>query len=310
MKNLDTYIGEGLLTSKTGPEISARETIEAAIRDLAERNSEQYARAIAWEIEEDHKGVIVIDVTCDEELRDKGIIMHDKDVRLLNRLCREHPFRFRMIENLTLYKLDNGGKWPDWLQGTGFRDLYMVGTYAKTITGFNVTFSYGDPDGLGLTLDRISRTAKTPVFKDSIISVPDGFVIMSDYEDALRMFGQGFRIDAPGSAYNKLIINGVHVTEEGSGKDSIVLPDEVISNIHEMGSFKMWSARDINRCIGEYVGQWLTERYKDMLRPFSEIYLNIQSDGPIGGKRIDLITIYYMWNLRNGDILVIAGGDV
>lgn len=305
MKNLDTYIGEGLLTSKTGPDISARETIEAAIQDLAERNSKQYARTIAWEIEEDKKGVFVIEVTCDEELRDKGIIMHDKDVRLLNRLCMEHPFRFRMIENLTLYKLDNGGKWPEWLQGTGFRNLYMVGTYARTISDFNVTFSYGDPDGLGLTLDRISRTAKTPVFKDSIISAPDGFVIMSDYEDALRMFGQGFRIDAPGSAYNKLIISGVHVTEEGSGKDSIVLPDEVTSNI---GILK--SSKDINRCIGEYVGQWLTERYKDILWPFSEIYLDIQSDGLIGGKRIDLITMYYMWNLRNGDILVIVGGDV
>lgn len=309
MKNLDTYIGEGLLTSKTGPEISARETIEAAIRDLAERNSKQYARTIAWEIEEDKKGVFVIEVTCDEELRDKGIIMHDKDVRLLNRLCMEHPFIFRMIENLTLYKLDNGGKWPDWLQGTGFRDLYVVGTYAKTITGFNVTFSYGDPEALGLTLEGISRTEKTPVFKDSMISAPDGFVIMSDYEDALRMFGPGFRIDAPGSAYNKLIINGVHVTEKENGKDSIkdsiVLPVEVTSNI---GILK--SSKDINRCIGKYVGQWLTERYKDMLRPFSEVYLNIQSDRPIGGKMLDLFTVYYMWDLRNGDSLVVVGGDV
>lgn len=123
-----------------------------------------------------------------------------------------------------------------------------------------------------------------------------------------------FRIDAPSSAYNKLIIDGVYVTEKENGKDSIkdsiVLPDDVISNIHEMESSKMWSARDINRCIGEYVGQWLTERYKDMLRPFSEIYLNIQSDRPIGGKQLDIITMCYMWDLRNGGSLVVAGGDV
>lgn len=309
MKNLDTYIGEGLLTSKTGPEISARETIEAAIRDLVERNPKQYARTIAWEIEEDKKGVFVIEVTCNDVLRDKGIIMHDRDVRFLNRLCGEHPFRFRMIENLTLYKLDNGGKWPDWLQGTGFRDLYMVGTYAKTITGFNVTFSYGDPVALGLTLDRISRTEKTPVFKNSIISASDGFVIMSDYEDALRMFGQGFRIDTPGSAYNKLIINGVYVTEKENGKDSIkdsiVLPVEVTSNI---GILK--SSKDINRYISKYVGQWLTNNYHDSLRPFSEVFLNIQTDGPIGGKKLDIITVYYMWDLRDGRKLVVAGGDI
>ena len=305
MKNLDTYIGEGLLTSKEGPAISAKDTIEAALQDLVERNSRHYAsRDISWEIEEDRKGMILIDVTCDKELRGGGIVMHDSDVRLLNGLYKGHPFRFRRIENLTLYKFDNGGRWPDWMQGTGFRDMYMIGTYARTITGFNVTFSYGDPDGLGLSLDKFSNTYKTPIFKNSTISAPEGFVIMLDYDDALDMFGPGFRIDCPKTAYNKFIFNGLYVHEDGVGKKGMALPDEVVSNVAAMRS-----AEDANRYISEYIGQWLTDNYRDVLRPFSEIHLNIQTDGPIGGKRLGLITLYYMWDLRNGGRLVIASID-
>lgn len=305
MKNLDTYIGEGLLTSKTGPEISARDTIEAALQDLVERNTKRDGiRSIDWEIEEDRKGVFVIKVICDEEVENKGIVMYDRDVTLLDRLYRDYPFRFERIENLTIYDFDHGGKWPQWLQDTGFRDLYMNQCKARTISDFNVMFFFGDPDGLGLVINDFARKDNTPIFKNSRIKSTDGFVIMSDYEDALNMFGPGFKIDCPSTAYNKFIFNGLYVHEDGVGKKGIALPDEVVSNVAAIRP-----GEGASRHVSEYIGQWLTDNYRDVLRPFSEIHLNIRTDGHIGGRRLWLITVYYIWDLRNGGELVIASID-